>query len=62
MGIQLTEKQMREIKQPEVRRKRNTIIVITILGIGFLALAAGAAHAAKRSIQLNSPATFPVDI
>ncbi|MDQ6988182.1 MAG: hypothetical protein Q9M25_10300 [Mariprofundaceae bacterium] len=53
---------MREMKQPEIRNKRSTIIVIAILGIAFLALAAGAAHAAKRSIQLNSPATFPVDI
>jgi len=43
-------------------RKKSTIIVITILGIGFLALAAGAAHAAMKSIQLNSSATFPVDI
>jgi len=32
-----------------------------ILGIG-LVLAAGAAYAAIRVIQLNSAATFPVDI
>jgi len=41
------------------RFKRSTLIIITILGIGLLA---GTAYAAMRSIQLDSPATFPVDI
>ncbi len=41
------------------RFKRSTLIIITILGLGLLA---GTAYAAMRSIQLDSPATFPVDI
>jgi hypothetical protein len=49
---------MAEIHSPK-RFRRSTLIVITILGIGLLA---GTAYAAMRSIQLDSPATFPVDI
>jgi uncharacterized protein involved in exopolysaccharide biosynthesis len=41
------------------RFKRSTLIIITILGLGLLA---GTAYAAMRTIQLNSAATFPVDI
>jgi len=41
------------------RFKRSTLIIMTILGLGLLA---GTAYAAMRSIQLDSPATFPVDI
>jgi len=42
--------------------KRETVILLIILGIGALALFTGVADAAMRSIQLNSPASFPVDI
>ena len=41
------------------RFRRSTFIVIIILGIGLLV---GTAYAAMQSIQLDSPATFPVDI
>ncbi len=41
------------------RFKRSTLIIMTILGLGLLA---GTAYAAMRTIQLNSAATFPVDI
>jgi len=40
---------------------KRAMLIIAILSIGALALAVGAAHAAKR-IQLNSSASFPVDI
>jgi len=42
--------------------RRAALIVIVILVVGFLALAADAANSTMRSIQLNSAATFPVDI
>jgi len=42
-------------------KKTNRVLRI-LLAIGFLALAAGAANAAIQSIQLNSSASFPVDI
>jgi hypothetical protein len=42
--------------------KKRSIAIIIILGIGVLSLLAGAAYAARQSIQLNSSASFPVDI
>jgi len=50
----------KHIEEKRITSKR-TILIIAILSIGALALAVGAAHAAKR-IQLNSSASFPVDI
>lgn len=49
------------VSETRFSRKR-TIVVMVILGIGVLGLVAGAAYAAKQSIQLNSSASFPVDI
>ena len=40
--------------------KRNTILALLLI-VTAIGLAIGAAHAGKR-IQLNSPASFPVDI
>lgn len=48
-----------EAQMPKNRRK---FIVVVVLGFVGLALAVGGAQAAMRSILLNSPATFPVDI
>jgi len=45
----------------KIRAPGKRIFMIMALGIGIL-LAVGAAYAAIRSIQLNSAATFPVDI
>jgi len=42
--------------------RKSTLIIIVILGIGLFALATGGAQAAMQSIQLNSAASFPVDI
>ena len=42
--------------------KKRLIIAAIILGIVVLGTIIGAAHAANRSIQLNSAASFPVDI
>jgi len=36
--------------------------MLAMLGLVALGMAVGAANAAKQSIQLNSAATFPVDI
>jgi len=44
---------------PRINNKR---IILILLGIGLLALAAEAADAAMQAIQLNSSASFPVDI
>jgi hypothetical protein len=41
---------------------RRRMVLIVILSLGAIGLVAGAAHAAMRSIQLNSAASFPVDI
>jgi len=49
---------MSEIKH--ARKSRRMLLII--LGLALLALAAGAADAARQSIQLNSAASFPVDI
>jgi len=42
--------------------KKNNRMLFIIIGLALLALAAGAANASKQSIQLNSAASFPVDI
>lgn len=41
---------------------RRRMVLIVILSLGAIALVAGAAHAAMRSIQLDSAASFPVEI
>ena len=41
---------------------KRSIAIIVILGIVVMGLVAGAAFAARQSIQLNSSASFPVDI
>ncbi len=46
----------------ENRRSRKRFIMMAMIGIGLFGLLAGAAHAAMQSIQLNSAASFPVDI
>ncbi len=46
----------------ENRRSRKRLILIAMIGIGLFGLLAGAANAAIKSIQLNSAASFPVDI
>ncbi len=47
----------------EIRsRRKRSIAIIVILGIAVLGLVAGAAYAARQTIQLNSSASFPVDI
>jgi len=53
---------MTEMKRSKQFNSRSTRMIMIILGIGLLALAAGAANAAMQSIQLNSAASFPVDI
>ncbi|WP_176962831.1 hypothetical protein [Mariprofundus sp. NF] len=50
----------RESGKPAV--KARNIMVIALLGICMVGLVAGVAYAAKQSIQLDSAATFPVDI
>jgi len=42
------------------RTGKRMLIILLLLGLG--ALGVVAAQAANRSIQLNSPASFPVDI
>ncbi len=42
------------------RSGKRMLIILLVLGLGALGVAA--AQAANRSIQLNSPASFPVDI
>ena len=42
--------------------KRAAVILLVMLGIGAFALFTGIADAAMQSIQLNSAASFPVDI
>jgi len=44
------------------KRSRTRFIILAMLGLGLLGMAVGAANAAMQSIQLNSAATFPVDI
>jgi len=44
-----------------IRQSRKRLFMMMLLGIGIV-LAAGAAYAAIRMIQLNSATTFPVDI
>ncbi|MDX8396695.1 MAG: hypothetical protein R8K49_00070 [Mariprofundaceae bacterium] len=46
----------------ENRRSRKRLMIIAMIGIGTIALLTGAANAAMQSIQLNSAASFPVDI
>ncbi len=50
---------MGKISTPGKSPRKRTLIIIAILGLGLLA---GTAYAAMQSIQLNSSATFPVDI
>jgi len=45
-----------------IGNKKRIIIVAIILGMAVLGTVVGAANAAMRSIQLNSAASFPVDI
>ncbi len=42
--------------------KREALILLVIVGVAALALFTGVANAAMQSIQLNSSASFPVDI
>lgn len=42
--------------------KRSSVIRTVLVGFVIILLAVGITHAAMRSIQLNSSATFPVDI
>jgi len=44
------------------RRSRTRFFILAMLGLVALGMAVGAANAAMQSIQLNSAATFPVDI
>ncbi|MFQ5344813.1 MAG: hypothetical protein ACE5DZ_02500 [Mariprofundus sp.] len=53
---------MQKNSPPGKAIRKKYLMIIVILGIGLLALAAGGAQAAMQSIQLNSAATFPVDI
>jgi len=42
--------------------KRAAVILLVMLALGAIALFSGIADAAMQSIQLNSAASFPVDI
>jgi len=51
------------VEEPMKKNRRSgkrMLIILLVLGLGALGVAA--AQAANRSIQLNSPASFPVDI
>ncbi|MDQ6970864.1 MAG: hypothetical protein Q9M16_10175 [Mariprofundus sp.] len=50
---------MPEIKHAPAKSRR---MMFMLLALALLAIAAGIADAAKPSIQLNSSASFPVDI
>jgi len=56
------EEDMGKISTPGGKNRKRTLIVLAIIGFGLLALATGGAQAARQLMQLNSSATFPVDI